>query len=183
MERAPEASHLNTLYEGPNYCAYNVARSFLEAKHYLFKEISPHPEDWKWGLVHVNEYPMLPWSETPLKPIWHREVPVGGNMNTPSVSKTVSSRIPETKIFRATHAANFKMVVEYGGNSIEPIQLASLDTGMNGNLLAGHYFDMNKPHIEGKLQTLPRTTKEVEAAIGTKILRILPLSSSEKTDL
>jgi hypothetical protein len=126
---------------------------------------------------------MLPWSETPLKPLWHREAPAGGNMNTPSVSKTVSSRIPETTIFRATHAANFKMVVEYGGNSVEPIQLASIDTGMNGNLLAGHYFDMNANHLAGKLQRLPRDTKEVETASGTKMLRILPLNLGEKTDL
>ena len=121
VEMPESDKHLETEYKGPNFCAYNVARSFLEAKHFLMREISMNPNEWKWGMVHVNEYPMMPWSETVLKPIWHRETPTGGNMNTLSVSKTCSSRIPETKIFKATHAANYKMVVEYGGNGVEPL--------------------------------------------------------------
>ena len=74
-------------YDGDGQCAHNVARSFLEAKIYLEKEVSPNVQDWQWKYVHVNQYPNQPWSLTKLKPIWHREVPIGGNGNTPCVSK------------------------------------------------------------------------------------------------
>ena len=136
-----------TAYKGQQHCYYNVARSFVEAKQFLYQKVSPNPADWAWGKVHVNEYPMLPWSMTPLKPIWHREVPFGGNMNTVSVSKTCSNRIAEDIIHKSNHAANFKMVIEFGNGDVAPINYMSIDTGMNGNLFAGNYFDINTKHL------------------------------------
>jgi hypothetical protein len=70
-------------YKGKDQCAHNIALSFLHAKRFLEKEISTKTADWKWKYVHVNEYSNPPWSMTALKPIWHREVPIGGNGNTP----------------------------------------------------------------------------------------------------
>ena len=98
---------------------------------------------------------MLPWSMTPLKPIWHREVPFGGNMNTVSVSKTCSNRIAQDIIHKSNHAANFKMVIEFGSDDVPPTNYMSIDTGMNGNLLAGNYFDMNAKHLAGDLTVVP----------------------------
>lgn len=37
-------------------CAYNMARSFLDAKEYLDEVISNKIEDWEWKNIHVNEY-------------------------------------------------------------------------------------------------------------------------------
>jgi hypothetical protein len=45
---------------------------------------------------------------TKLKPFWHREVPVGGNMNTPCVSKYNMAKTVDRKIFMGVHTANFK---------------------------------------------------------------------------
>ena len=82
--------------------------SFLDAKNFLEKEISTNTADWLWKNVHVNEYMSQPWSMTKLKPLWHREIPVGGNMNTPCVSKYGMSRIEDNKIIKSTHTANYK---------------------------------------------------------------------------
>jgi hypothetical protein len=48
-------------------------------KSFLVANVSYDPKQWKWSNIHVNEYPNHPWSLTKLKPIWHREVPIGGN--------------------------------------------------------------------------------------------------------
>jgi hypothetical protein len=45
---------------------------------------------------------------TKLKPLWNREVSVGGNMNTPCVSKYNMARVQEKKIFMGIHTANYK---------------------------------------------------------------------------
>jgi len=45
---------------------------------------------------------------TALKPLWHREIPVGGSGNTPCVSKYGLARIEDNKIIKSTHTANYK---------------------------------------------------------------------------
>lgn len=60
-------------------CQYNVARSFAQAKNFLFANVSYDPKKWQWKNIHVNEYANQPWSLTKLKPIWHRETAIGGN--------------------------------------------------------------------------------------------------------
>ena len=172
-----------TAYKGNQYCYYNVARSFVEAKQFLYQKVSHNPADWAWGKVHVNEYPMLPWSMTPLKPIWHREVPFGGNMNTVSVSKTCSNRIAQDIIHKSNHAANFKMVIEFGSDDVPPTNYMSIDTGMNGNLLAGNYFDMNAKHLAGDLTVVPTDFHALERQFGNTQLHIVPLQSEEKEEL
>ena len=42
----------------------------------------------------------------------------------------------------------------------------SIDTGNNGNLLAGHYFDRNEAHLKGKLHRMMR--------VGTSQLNSVP---------
>ena len=136
-----------TQYKGPNHCQFNVAYAFLEAKKHLSQF-----DDWKWASVHVNEYPNQPWSMIPgLKHLWHREVPTGGNGNTPCVSKYGMSRIVENKVFKSTHTANFKSVFEFRDDPKDDVNLLSIDTGMNGNLFGGNYFSMNSDHLDGKL--------------------------------
>ena len=54
-----------------------------EAYTFLEKNISPEINDWAWKNVHTIEYANIPWSFTPFKPLFHREMPIGGNSNTP----------------------------------------------------------------------------------------------------
>ena len=131
--------------------------------------------------MHVNEYPNQPWSLTKLKPIWHREVPIGGNGQTPCVSKYMMNRVEENKIFKSTHTANFKQVVSFGPTSAEDVTMMSIDTGMSGNLLAGNYFDMNHNHLYGRL--LPMTLNDFKTLLSNEqnyVLKLHPLSTKKK---
>lgn len=88
----------------------------------------------------------MPFSMTPLRYIFHREVPTFGNTQTPHVSKVNYVRGLEQGRFASTHVAGYKQVIAHGEANIYTI-----DTGVNGNLFAGHYFDMNKDHLAGNL--------------------------------
>jgi len=95
-------------------CALNLAKALAETKTFLEKHLSKHPRDWRWDNLHVNEYSNMPWSRIPvIRNLFHREVPVGGNGNTPHVSKFSWSRSWKEKFFRATHTANYKFVQLY----------------------------------------------------------------------
>lgn len=74
-------------YKGKNYCAYNVAMAFVQANDYLNAYAKGNEELLRWDHHHYNEYSNLPWSKTPLKFIFHRDVPTFGTTNSPHVSK------------------------------------------------------------------------------------------------
>lgn len=76
-------------YEGTNKCAYNIAKSLAWTYSFLKKELSSNQEDWTWGHVHYKEYTNAPFSLTPLRPFFHRQVINGGNSNTPNVSRFI----------------------------------------------------------------------------------------------
>ena len=98
-------------YTGDKSCAYNIARGFLDTKKFLDKTLGRNQDKWVWRNVHSNEYPNTPWSKTPLKPLFHRELPTPGNTNTPNVAKISTKRSSEIDRFISTHAANFKMLI------------------------------------------------------------------------
>lgn len=100
LDEDPENENYNKVcrnaypeYKGNQQCLYHIARSMAETYQYLTNEISSDISDWEWKNVHVNEYPNLPWSMTPLKFIYHRETSVGGNGNTVKVSKYSLKRV------------------------------------------------------------------------------------------
>ena len=126
----------------------------------------------------MNEYPNQPWSLTPLKRIWHREVPTGGNTNTPGVSKIKMSRIEEDKIIKSTHTANYKQVIEFNEDPQKDVNLMSIDTGMSGNIFSGHYFTMNKGHLQGELNQVKTDFSDLDGYV----LNIAP-KKGEKYDL
>jgi hypothetical protein len=88
---------------------------------------------------------------THLKPLFHREVPVGGNGNTINVSKYSFNKLRTLKSFKSTHTANYRQVVQYSSNPMEDVGFFSTDGGQHGNLFSGHYFDLNRRHLDGDL--------------------------------
>lgn len=128
--------------------------SFVKTKEFMERNLSADSKGWKWGNVHKNEYASTPWSRTPLKPFFHREVPTPGNMNTPNVSKARTKVAAEEGRFTGRHTANLKMLVQLSNNSTEEINEYSIDTGTGANIFQPHYFDMNRDHLDGKLQTM-----------------------------
>ena len=142
-------------YKGDNSCAYNVARTLVDAKNLLEKKVSKNPDDWKWRNLHLRQYVNLPWSRTPLRFLFHRDVPHGGNNNTPDVSGIKLRKNRKNVILESVHVAAFKMVVNFDeSDETKDTSLYMIDTGMNGNPFQGHYFDLNQDHIDGKLRKM-----------------------------
>lgn len=139
-------------YEGNDNCAYNIAKAFGLAHTHLQTHVSGSSANWKWVNVHSNEYPNIPWSKTPLKYLFHREVPTFGNTNTPHVSKISYRTASENMRFVSTHVAGYKQIIEHADTAHKGTNLFSIDTGTNGNIFAGNYFNMNKDHLSGNLR-------------------------------
>lgn len=77
----------------------------------LFKELSQNPTDWKWNRVHTNDYPQIPFSMSPLKFFYHREVPTSGNSNTVKVSHYSLVEYHQSHKFKAIASPNYKQIV------------------------------------------------------------------------
>ena len=113
IELDPEDLKFNAIckdandYTGTSNCAYNLAVAFADAYTHL-NSMSKRPQDWIWRNVHSNEYPNLPWSKTPLRYLFHREVPTFGSTNTPHVSKVSYRAAAESMLFKSSHVAGYK---------------------------------------------------------------------------
>ena len=142
VEAAEEGSdaHFNVICEGafPEYhgseaCAYNVARSLSDAIKMLKRQVSPKVEDWKWHNLLSRHYTNLPFSQTPLRALFHREVPVGGNANSPNVSGIKMNKNYQGPTWESKHTTGFRMIVGFDkDDSSKDVNLYSIDTGMNG---------------------------------------------------
>ena len=129
----------------------------------LSTNVSKRPEDWVWINLHVKQFKNLPWSMTPLRFFFHREVPSAGNNNSLNVAGVKIRANADNIVFNSIHTSSFKMVVNFA--STDPSQelsraekkgvnLYSIDTGMNGHPFMGHYFDMNADHVHGRLRKM-----------------------------
>lgn len=127
----------------------------------------------------MNQYSAVPWSLLwYAKPIWHREVPVGGNANSPCVSKWSLAKVEENKIFKSTHTANYKQVIEFGTDPSgdQDHNLMSIDTGMGGTPFGPNYFSMNAGHLRGELHHVSTDFARLVKDKMTHVLYIKPLS-------
>ena len=164
----------NDGYTGEDQCAHNMAKALFDAMRHLNTTVSQDSQDWEWRNVHVNEYPSMPWSSTPLKPFFHREIPVGGNTNTPFVSKYTMARIIDNDIIKSTHTANYRQVIQFSEGHKEDINLMSIDTGMSGNLFSGNYFTMNRAHLSGDLHQVDTDFDKLVSNSANYVLEIKP---------
>ena len=98
-------------YTGKSPCSYNIAKSFVIAKSFLEENASKKHEDWKWGNFLVKDYKNLPWSMTPLKPFFHRQIPAEGNVNTPNVARHANSKNANNFVFHSELAATYKHIM------------------------------------------------------------------------
>ena len=56
--------------------------------------------------------------------------------------------------FVSTHAAGYKQIIAHGESAKSGTNLYSIDTGMNGNIFGGNYFNLNKNHLSGNLMKM-----------------------------
>lgn len=123
----------------------------------------------------------LPWSKVPvLSQFWHRDVPCAGNGNTVNLSKFKYVDMAKNDKIKANASAGTKLLISHDDSEQD---LWSIDTGMNGNIFAGHYFDQNQLHLEGNLLEL--RWGAAATAIPHKSLRITskPAKSHAQSDL
>lgn len=104
--------------------------------------------------MHSNDYANLPWSKTPLRLLFHREVPTFGNTNTPHVSKVSYRQASDSMRFVSTHVAGYKQIIAHAETAQDATNLFICDTGTNGNIFAGNYFDLNTDHLAGNLKRM-----------------------------
>ena len=121
--------------------------------------------------MHTNEYPNLPWSQTPLKFIYHASVPTFGNSNTPHVSELSYRLASQTMKFESKGVAGYKQIIAHGNSGEDGVNLYSIDTGADGNILAGNYFTMNANHLAGKLHKMYIGTQIEQVKHSTLVLR------------
>ena len=121
-------------YKGENHCAYNVAHALASSAKLLTNKVSKRPEDWTWRNLHSRQYTNLPWSKTPLKFFFHREVPYAGNNNSINVSGCKIRSNRNNTVFQSVHVAAYKMVVNFDKRGEKhDTNLWSIDTGINGH--------------------------------------------------
>ena len=135
---------LNEQNEKMEYpCLYNILKSFDETWDYLQKRIGPNITEWKWGKIHHNHYPHTPFSQTPLKPLFHRSHPMIGN------GRTVGNSVirAEADDLNGVVSSNLRMVV-----SMKPgdTSYAVIDTGVSGSIFSAHYDDIMKIYHQEK---------------------------------
>lgn len=128
-----------------------MAVAFARTQKFLSTQLSVDQKRWTWGNVHTNAYPSTPWSNTPLRVLFHRELPTSGNINTPNVSKCSIKKASETMRFVGTNSGNLKMLIQMDKNAANEINQYSIDTGNGSNIFQPHYFTMNRAHLDGKL--------------------------------
>jgi hypothetical protein len=154
--------------------------AFAEVKGQLERHIDEEQDRWIWRNAHYNAYTHLPLSKTPLKFLFHRNVPSQGNQNTVNLSKfSYKKNYDSVKTIESSNAANYKSVVQLDPDEGKQLNLISIDTGMNGNPFQGNYFSFNKDHLEGKLMTV-KTGKDVDS-LKTKKLVLKPAKQEERS--
>ena len=105
---AYDVSHLDL---GGNVCAYNLARSLLEARQFLKEKMASDPQKWLWRDAHSNKYENMPWSRTPLRFLFERHTPCGGSPNTPNVSKWNIRKDKDDVVTKGYSSGNYKMLI------------------------------------------------------------------------
>jgi len=166
-------------FSGRNSCAYSVAMALVQTDEWLSSKVSHNTSKWQWSNLHMNEYPNLPWTKTPLKYIFDRNVGTPGNDNTPNVSKISARKNVNNTVMSSNASANFKMLIEFAKNPEDDRSFFSIDTGMNGNLFSGNYFDLNKDHLQGRLKPMRWRPGSLEG-VPVKTLTIKPRGEQRK---
>jgi penicillin amidase len=122
--------------------------AFYEARDYLANLFGNDIKEWKWGKIHRMDFKNIPFSETPLKPIWHRSYEAGGNTRTINVA----SHYLEQHNFDGIHGPNLRLIVDMNNQSFI---LTSIDTGLSDRVLSSHFQDQMELHRKGEFIPVP----------------------------
>jgi len=123
-------------------CLYNLVKALEETWIHLSETLGSNMDSWQWGKIHQMQYPHFPFSETPLKRLFHKQVPAAGNQR----AVFSAGYLPE-KGTDAVFGPNMRMVLSLkeGENSYSVV-----DTGVSDNVMSKHYADQMKLYHEGE---------------------------------
>ena len=130
--------------------------------------------------MHYNSYTNLPFSRTPFKFLFHRNVPCDGNGNTVHSSKYSLKRNYNATMIESTHGSNYKQLMQLNSDPKKEINRWNIDTGMNGHPFQGNYFKFNKDHMEGKLYDMIIGLDKSQAKTKTLTLRPAEREAGQK---
>ena len=89
-----------------------IARSIADTKEFLTENLSKSSDNWLWRNAHYNSYVNLPFSKTPFKFLFHRNVPCDGNGNTVHSSKySIKRNYYSEGQIESTHGSNYKVLM------------------------------------------------------------------------
>ena len=139
-------------YPSENICAFNIADALVATKKLLSTEVSPDPNDWKWGNMVIMKFDNTPWSYVPqVRPYINRYIVVPGNGNTNNIAEfnicgDFKNEYPELnwphpkyvsgKTAAYTHILTFEEEFNYENNSY------GIPGGLNEFPLQGNFDNM-----------------------------------------
>ena len=149
-------------YKSENICAFVIADALIATKKKLTSEVSPDPNDWKWGNMVIMRFDNTPWSYVPqLRPYIDRYIVIPGNGNTNNIAEfgicawSSAEQIAENgwahpkfisgKTAAYTHITTFEEEYNYENNSF------GIPGGLNEFPLQGNFDDMIERHLIGDM--------------------------------
>lgn len=131
----------------------------VEAHKYASKRAKTDEAKWVWKAFHMNIYANEFISKA--NPFWMHKVPVGGNGETISLSKSPLANLEsDGGIFKSTLSANYKQVVAFGETPDKDQSLLSIDTGFAGTIGSPHFFNLMEDHNKGTLLNIHSSSYE-----------------------
>jgi len=119
-----------------------------EALDDLEERMGSKMDKWRWGDIHITQYPHNPFSEVPaLKPIFHRSIENGGDGYTVNVAP-----VRQSDLYDQYHVPSQRHIIDMSdlNNS-----LFMHTTGQSGNVLSSHYDDFIERHRD--VEYIPMT--------------------------
>jgi len=123
-------------------CLYNLVKSLEETYLELKGKLGSDMNQWEWGKIHHSHYAHFPFSETPLKPLFHRSKPAAGNQRA-----VYSTGYRTEKNLDGLWEPNMRMVISLkeGDKSY-----MVTDTGISENIMSKHYTDQMEVYHRGE---------------------------------
>lgn len=118
-------------------CLYILVKSFDNAYDYVVSKLGNDISKWRYGDMHNVLYKHSFFSQTPLRSIFDRSMPFGGNGRTVNFAGSRS----EDGSYDAIAAPGYRLLGSWAPGSKVNVHI---DTGMSENIMSPHYFDLHE---------------------------------------
>lgn len=141
-----------------------LTNSLREAVEWLYKEIGPDPEGWRWGKLHKITFSHALALQKPLDQVFNRgPFPIGGDTDT--VCQTAT--LPNAPYDNNAWSPSVRFIFDMGDLSRS---LAMYPPGQSGQLGSQHYDDLVDPWLKGEYHPMLWTRAQVEEKVEHKLV-------------